>query len=255
MNTINNTEIGDDSDLDSEIDCDSDAGDTVEANVEDIEAGSDDDGVVTVEDSVGLYDDTTTNITVADINDGSTNDAIMGVEFDGSRGVDEIDGSRGVDEIDGSRGVDEIDGSRGVDEIDGSRGVDEIDGSRGVDDSGTDVELETQRSIEACEAQVGEIEVREIDQIEQSEVDEFFEKGCGCTLFGGKPCFTAFTREHICSIRDQCSSLDRHDRYNILFGHVMATIRASSTVQSRGHQTKDRSRVSGDYLHEGMRVR
>ena len=219
MNTINNTEIGDDSDLDSEIDCDSDAGDTVEANVEDIEAGSDDDGVVTVEDSVGLYDDTTTNITVADINDGSTNDAIMGVEFDGSRGVDEIDGSRGVD------------------------------------DSGTGVELETQRSIEACEAQVGEIEVWEIDQKEQSEVDEFFEKGCGCTLFGGKPCFTAFTREHICSIWDQCSSLDRHDRYNILFGHVMATIRASSTVQSRGHQTKDRSRVSGDYLHEGMRVR
>ena len=121
MNTINNTEIGDDSDLDSEIDCDSDAGDTVEAGSDDIEAGSDDDGVVTVEDSVGLYDDTTTNITVADINDGSTNDAIMGVEFDGSRGVDEIDGSRGVDEI---------------------------DGSRGVDDSGTDVELETQRSID-----------------------------------------------------------------------------------------------------------
>lgn len=83
----------------------------------------------------------------------------------------------------------------------------------------------------------------------------FFENGCGCTLFDGKPCYTAFTREHICSIRDQSSSFDRHDRYNVLFGHVMATVKASDTVGTRGHPTKNRLRNSGEFLHEGMKVK
>lgn len=98
-------------------------------------------------------------------------------------------------------------------------------------------------------------DMREVDVKEQKKQTCFFENGCGCTLFDGKPCYTAFTREHICSIRDQSSSFDRHDRYNVLFGHVMATVKASDTVGTRGHPTKNRVRNSGEFLHEGMKVK
>ena len=98
------------------------------------------------------------------------------------------------------------------------------------------------------------IDMRQIDLDEKEAVDKFFENGCGCTLFDGKPCFTAFSKEHISFIRDEISSLDRNDRYNLLFGHVMATVRVTDTVERNGRPTKDRERVRGVFLHEGMKV-
>ena len=97
-------------------------------------------------------------------------------------------------------------------------------------------------------------EMRKVDLDERKAVDTFFQNGCGCTLYNGKPCYTAFTREHICSIRDQCSSFDRHDRYNVLFGHVMATVQRSEQVHRNGCPCVDRSQIVGEFLHEGMKV-
>ena len=48
------------------------------------------------------------------------------------------------------------------------------------------------------------IETEERDR--QNTLDEFFSKGCGCSLFGGHPCLTAFTKDHTSQIRDQCTS-------------------------------------------------
>ena len=98
------------------------------------------------------------------------------------------------------------------------------------------------------------LDVRKIDLDEQREVTKFFENGCGCNLYDGKPCYQAFTKEHFCTIRDQCSSFDRHDQYNVLFGHVMATVQASEHVHRNGRPSTDRQRVTGEFLHEGMKV-
>ena len=97
-------------------------------------------------------------------------------------------------------------------------------------------------------------EMRAIDADEVRKVEEFFEEGCGCTLYNGRGCCYAFTREHISSIRDQCSSFERHDLQNILFGHVMATINPSEIVENRGHETKNRERIAANFLHEGRKV-
>ena len=80
------------------------------------------------------------------------------------------------------------------------------------------------------------------------------EQGCGCKLFNGQPCYTAFSRDHFCSIRDQYSSLSHLELQNILFGHVMATIRTNKTIDHRGHQPKGRERNSTIYFHEGQKV-
>ena len=97
-------------------------------------------------------------------------------------------------------------------------------------------------------------EMREIDVEERRKVDDFFEQGCGCKLFDGRQCCYAFSREHICSIRDQCSSLDRSALNNILFGH-MATVRSSEKAESRGHLTKEREKIASFFFHEGRKVK
>ena len=87
------------------------------------------------------------------------------------------------------------------------------------------------------------MEMRDIDLEEQRKVDEFIEMGCGCRYFDGCEYSSAFTREHISSIRDQCSTMTRSDLQNVLFGHVMATVRTSTTVENRGCPSKERERT------------
>ena len=40
----------------------------------------------------------------------------------------------------------------------------------------------------------------------------------------------------------------------VLFGHVMATVWASEHVHRNGRPSTDRQRVTGEFLHEGMKV-
>lgn len=84
-------------------------------------------------------------------------------------------------------------------------------------------------------------EMRDIDLVEERRVDAFVDKGCGCKYFNGRECSSAFTREHI-SIRGQCSAMTRPELQNVLFGHVMATVRTNSTMERRGHASKERER-------------
>ena len=128
-------------------------------------------------------------------------------------------------------------------------------------DVAANVELNTGDDSDSDEDEIGvdvthtpEMHMRDIDRDEVRKVDAFFEEGCGCALFNGRGCCYAFTREHITSIRDQCSSFKRHDLQNILFGHVMATVKASDIVENRGHDTKNRERMGVNFMHEGMKV-
>ena len=97
------------------------------------------------------------------------------------------------------------------------------------------------------------VEMRDVDREEMTTVDEFMEKGCGCTLNNGKSCYTAFTRDHISCIRDQCSSFDRSTLSTLLFGHVMATSRASDVARN-GRPTKEREKNYTTFMHEGIKV-
>ena len=82
-----------------------------------------------------------------------------------------------------------------------------------IADIGANVELEvdtdeeTDQGIEMPGPVIVEMTIPDV--VECRTVDEFLEKGCdaNCKLFNGKPCCYAFTREHICSIHDQCSSI------------------------------------------------
>ena len=67
------------------------------------------------------------------------------------------------------------------------------------------------------------------------------------------PCCYAFIREHICSICDQCSSMECSELNNILFGHVMATTIHSEVMEKRGHLSKNRERITGWYYMKGIR--
>ena len=48
--------------------------------------------------------------------------------------------------------------------------------------------------------------------------------------------------------------MDRHALNNILFGHIMATIRSSDIVENRGHPSKMRQKLGSYFMHEGMQV-
>lgn len=97
-------------------------------------------------------------------------------------------------------------------------------------------------------------ESRDTDIEEKRKVDAFLQQGCGCKYFDGHQCSSAFTRDHLCSIRDQCTAMTRPALQNIIFGHVMATVRTSVTIESRGHPSKDRERNRTSFMHEGMMV-
>ena len=78
-------------------------------------------------------------------------------------------------------------------------------------------------------------DMREIDRKEKRKIELFVENGCGCTLNVGMMCSLMFSIDHISSVRDQCSSFQRGELNNILFGHIMATVRTSdmtSTVRN-----------------------
>ena len=120
-----------------------------------------------------------------------------------------------------------------------------------IADIGANVELEvdtdeeTDQGIEMPGPVIIEMTIHDV--VESRAVDEFLEKGCdvNCKLFNGKPCCYAFTRENICSIRDQCSSMECSELNNILFGHVMATTIHYEVMEKRGHPSKNRERVTG----------
>ena len=42
-----------------------------------------------------------------------------------------------------------------------------------------------------------DMEMREIEIAESKKVDEFVENGCGCRLYDGNECSSAFTRDHM----------------------------------------------------------
>ena len=109
----------------------------------------------------------------------------------------------------------------------------------GLDDEGdvdgdevrSDEESNEDRPTSSHSQQNVDVEMREFDIAESKKVDEFVENGCGCRLYDGKQCSSAFTRDHISLIRDQCSSLTRAELHNILFGHVMVTVRTSADIE------------------------
>ena len=99
-----------------------------------------------------------------------------------------------------------------------------------------------------------DIEMRDIYVAEAKKVDDFIDSGCGCTLYGGQQCSSAFTREHYTLIRDQFSSFLRPELHNVLFGHVMATVRTSADIDNPRHPSKSRSRNTTTFMHEGHKV-
>ena len=98
-------------------------------------------------------------------------------------------------------------------------------------------------------------DMRPIDIQAKEKVELFLQDRCGCTLNDGKPCSLRYSYDHISSIRDQCSSFQRSELNKILLGHVMATVRTSSTTIKVRRQSTDRSRNTTTFLHEGEKVR
>ena len=119
-----------------------------------------------------------------------------------------------------------------------------------TDDATYDMETEEVMS----EHNMVTVDMRDIDAAEVSKVDEFFTNGCGCTLLDGQQCSSAFSKQHITSIRDQCSSLPRPDLNNILFGHVIATVKTSEDIITVRHKATARVRNTTTFLHEGQKV-
>ena len=127
----------------------------------------------------------------------------------------------------------------------------ETDSSVDGDEVRCNEESNEDRPTSSHSQQNVDLEMREIDIAESKMVDEFVENGCGCRLYDGKECSSAFTRDHMSLIRDQCSSLTRADLHNVLFGHVMATVRTSADVDNPRHPNKSRCRNT---MHEGQKV-
>ena len=67
----------------------------------------------------------------------------------------------------------------------------------------------------------------------------------------GRNCCLTFSWEHVCPICDQCSAFDCPD---LLFGHIMATVKLSETIENRGHPTKEREKVRSSFIHERRKV-
>ena len=128
------------------------------------------------------------------------------------------------------------------------------DDAIGDDDSDTDDDA-MEEALTRYEGQDAvSTEMRDIDLVEERKVDVFIDTGCGCKCFSGHECSSAFTREHILSIRGQCSAMTRPDLQNVLFGHVMATVKTNSTMERRGHASKERERTWSSFSHEGIMV-
>ena len=117
-----------------------------------------------------------------------------------------------------------------------------VDGGNAVDDTAN---TDTRDTADADDMK---LERRDININEDRMVDKFLNKGCGCRLFNGKLCSTAFTRQHICSICDQCTLFDC---FTLLLGHVMATVRTSEIVQLRGRPNKEEQIKFSSWRHYG----
>ena len=98
------------------------------------------------------------------------------------------------------------------------------------------------------------VDMQNINAAEVSKVDGFLTNGCGCTLLDSQQCSSAFSKQHITSIHDQYSSLPCPDLNNILFGHVMATVRTSEDIITVRHKATRRVRNTITFLHERQKV-
>ena len=129
-------------------------------------------------------------------------------------------------------------------------------GGSNLDDSESEAtEDEAESGKNCCEqSNPVSLEMRDVDLSEINDVEEFLQQGCGCTLLEGQQCCSAFTREHITSIRDQCTSFQRHELNNILLGHIMATVRTSEKTVKIRQPATIRSRNTTTFLHEGHKV-
>ena len=156
--------------------------------------------------------------------------------------------------------VDVVEEEKEMDDSDVTADVTE--NSTGLDDEGDvdgdevrcNEESNEDRPTSSHSQQNVDLEMRENDIAESKMVDEFVENGCGCRLYDGKECSSAFTRDHMSLIRDQCLSLTRAELRNVLFGHVMATVRTSADVDNPRHPNKSRCRNTTSYMHEGQKV-
>ena len=92
------------------------------------------------------------------------------------------------------------------------------------------------------------------DVEEEDKVANFTQSGCGCTLYNGGPCSTAFTPDHLSSIRSQCQELDRSSLDLVLLGQIMATNSQSSLLQRSHQKSATRKKTRMSYYHQGIQI-
>ena len=175
------------------------------------------------------------NLTVSDGEVDGGDDSLGMVDGDDSLWM--VDGDDMLGMVDGDDSLGMVDGDDMLGMVDGDDSLGMVNGNDFT--NGSEVEND----------------MRSIDIIEKEKVEHFLEEGCGCTCNDGMACSSRYSYDHISSIRDQCSSCERSQLTNLLFGHVMATVRTSKTTIKVRRQSTDRQRNTTTFLHEGEKVR
>ena len=92
------------------------------------------------------------------------------------------------------------------------------------------------------------------DVKEEDKVANFTQSGCGCTLYYGDPCSTAFTADHLSNICSQCHELDRSSLDLVFLGQIMATNCQSSLVHCSHQKSATRKKMRMSYYHQGIQI-
>ena len=87
----------------------------------------------------------------------------------------------------------------------------------------------------------GYLERRAIDEEEETNIMEFVQRGCGCTMGRKGPCSALFTREHYQTMRADAAALTWSELNMVVMGEVMALTTMGShnqttIFQHRGHR-------------------
>ena len=94
------------------------------------------------------------------------------------------------------------------------------------------------------------MESRDLDEAEERKVQEFCERGCGCSLAKGRPCSSQFNQEHYCVARANAAELSWGELNMVVMGQVMALTCCDSATMNSAVRQKSCTL----FHHEGHRI-
>ena len=137
-------------------------------------------------------------------------------------------------------------------------------------DNGNEIDTAVCSESDSTESEIADVEdegevnisLREEDETEKREIDEFISKGCSCSLgSGGSSCSTSFSRDDISNTRMSCKEMSTVELDMLVLANLDAHRSDGDVTTANNHAGRSLSGKAGtkrraniDYYFRGKRV-